>query len=110
MGLAWLRTDRPVILKASMKKIKAGEKRKGQRLTAAKLSRLKTTAGAPHQVSFPGDPRHSPPTKRPHPEHTKPKQNRLSVKIAGEAGFGIGVSGYMLSKTLSRGGLSVMDY
>lgn len=32
------------------------------------------------------------------------------MKIAGEAGFGINVTGLMLTKTLMRGGLSVLDY
>lgn len=42
--------------------------------------------------------------------HTSAQTNRLSVKIGGEAGFGIATSGYLLSKTLVRGGLYAMDY
>lgn len=64
-------------------------------------------------VTFPrGNPKHDTPAshKRAAHEHTKPKKNRLSVKIGGEAGFGINVTGLMLTRSLSRGGLSVMDY
>ncbi len=64
-------------------------------------------------VTYPrGNPQHDTPPlhKRAAHEHTKPKKNRLSVKIGGEAGFGINVTGLMLTRSLSRGGLSVMDY
>lgn len=42
--------------------------------------------------------------------HTSAQTNRLTVKIGGEAGFGIATSGYVLTKTLVRGGLHAMDY
>lgn len=42
--------------------------------------------------------------------HTTARTNRLTVKIGGEAGMGIATSGYVLSKTLVRGGLHAMDY
>jgi 2-oxoglutarate ferredoxin oxidoreductase subunit alpha len=42
--------------------------------------------------------------------HTKANLNHLSVKVGGEAGMGIATSGYLLTKTLVRGGLHAMDY
>lgn len=71
---------------------------------------VRQTAGPPHPITFPRDPRHDAPDAKPHPRQTKPKRNRLSVKIGGEAGFGIAVSGMMLTKTMARGGLSALDY
>lgn len=65
---------------------------------------------ATHKALYPRDPRHDPPAKGPHPTHVRPKKNRLSVKIGGEAGFGIAVSGMMLARALTRGGLQVLDY
>lgn len=62
-----------------------------------------------HALAYPRG-HHDTPAVAPHPEHVRPKANRLSVKIGGEAGFGIATSGLMLTKALSRGGLSVMDY
>lgn len=65
---------------------------------------------AHHKVLYPRDPRNDPPDRQPHPDHVRPKKNRLSIKIAGEAGFGIGVSGMMLTRSLARAGLSALDY
>lgn len=79
-------------------------------VSAAKGTPVSYTAGAPHAITFPRDPRHDAPSKKPHARHSRPKPNRLSVKIGGEAGFGIGVSGLLLTKTFSRGGLSALDY
>ena len=56
------------------------------------------------------EPRHDVPAKPAHPEHTRPKTNRLSVKIGGEAGMGLATSGIVLTKALVRGGLYAMDY
>lgn len=67
-------------------------------------------AGAPHSYTYPRDPRHDTPAVVPGDEHSRPRPNRLTVKIGGEAGFGIAVSGLLLTKTLARGGLSVFDY
>lgn len=68
------------------------------------------TAGAPHDVRFPRDPRNDPPERKARAERARPKLNRLTVKVGGEAGFGIAVSGLMLTRALVRGGLFAMDY
>ena len=67
-------------------------------------------AGAPHSFTFPRDPRSDVPTRPPNAGRTRPTKNRLAVKLAGEAGFGIATSGLLLTKALSRGGLQAMDY
>ncbi len=56
------------------------------------------------------DPRRAEVRGTPHPKHARPEPNRLTVKIGGEAGFGIATSGLLLTKTLLRAGLSVLDY
>src|SRR5438477_12116998 len=66
--------------------------------------------GAPHSFTFPRDPRHDVPAAKPAAQHVRPKRNRLTVKVGGEAGFGLATSGLLLTKALSRGGLSAMDY
>lgn len=66
--------------------------------------------GAPHAFDWPRDPKNDPPRRKVAAEHVRPKANRLTVKVGGEAGFGIATSGLLLTKALSRGGLSAMDY
>lgn len=75
-----------------------------------KLSGTGRLAGAPHAFDYPRDPRHDASKAEPHPSVMRGDHNQLTVKIGGEAGFGIAVSGLMLTRALSRGGLSVMDY
>ncbi len=81
---------------------------RAQRETA--LAPASRRAGAPHPYTYPRDPRHDTPSVAATDEQSRPRPNRLTVKIGGEAGFGIAVSGLLLTKTLSRGGLSVFDY
>lgn len=56
------------------------------------------------------DPRSAHVKGKAHQRHTTVQPNRLSVKVGGEAGMGIATSGFLLSKTLVRGGLYAMDY
>jgi 2-oxoglutarate/2-oxoacid ferredoxin oxidoreductase subunit alpha len=70
----------------------------------------KRLAGQLKRATVLHDPRSQVVTKRARPEHTRPQRNRLSVKLGGEAGFGITTTGALLTRTLARGGLSAMDY
>jgi len=65
---------------------------------------------ARQKALYPRDPRRDVPEKPAHPDHSRPKKNRLTVKIGGEAGFGIATTGMMLTRAMIRGGLFALDY